>query len=120
MPNPFDDLKKQLFDITTDTFGYNAEWTPLAGGVKQTARVHFKNPNEQVKEFGNLVYKPIIYRMEYKQGDFIGLYELVLAAGRTSGGANLERVIIEGQNYRCHTINALYDGGYYEVELIKE
>lgn len=117
MPNPFDTLKKQVFDITTQTMGYEAEWTPLAGGTKQVCRVHFKSPNEMRKNFGNVMFEARIYKMEYKRGDFVGLYELVANAPSTADGGNLEVVVIEGVSYYCDSINAMFDGDYYEVGL---
>ncbi len=118
MPNEFDLLKMQVFDTTTKAMGYSAEWTPLAGGTKQTCRVHFKSPNAMVKNFGNVMFEARMYKMEYKRGDFVGLYELIVNAPSVANGGNLEVVVIEGVSYYCDSINAMFDGDYYEVSLI--
>lgn len=68
----FDDIQETAFDLVTETFGYDATWTPSAGGDEQTAKVLYKDATEK-HDLSNVDYQVERYVMEYKEGDFVGL-----------------------------------------------
>ena len=110
MSNIFDNLQDNLFNLTTTVFGYDAEWTPSAGGPLQVARVHYKKPNEARNQFGEVDFNPNIHMMEYKEGDFTGLYEAV-----RNGGT--EHVTVNGTLFYVREIKARWDGKTYYAQL---
>lgn len=68
--NIFDSLQNTMFNTVTKTMGYDATWNLL------TARVLFKGPTEKEK-LKDADYDPDKLEMEYKAGDFVGLYTLL-------------------------------------------
>jgi len=110
MPNIFDSLQDNLFNLTTTVFGYDAEWQPSAGGTLQTAKVHFKKPTSARDVHYEVVFDPVMHMMEYKFGDFVGLYESVRAN-------NNETVTIEGIDYYIRQITAHWDGKTYQAQI---
>lgn len=110
MPNIFDNLQDGLFNTTTRVFGYDAEWQPSAGGALQTARVHYKKPNEARDQFREVEYNPYIHEMEYKEGDFVGLAAAVRA------GVS-ETVTVNGADFYVREIKGHWDGKTYRAQL---
>ena len=110
--NIFDSMKGSLFDLTTATFGYSGVWTDQAD-VVQTARIHFRHPNENESLTMGIVFCPTDYFMEYKSGDLPGLYDLVR-------GGSVETVYIETHPYLVMSIRSVYDGDTYQAHLQKQ
>jgi len=102
MGTPFDGIQDALFETVKSVYGTDASWAPSTGGPALTAKVLFKEPTNE-KELAGREYNPIQWIMEYKQGDFDNLFELV-----RSGTS--EMVTIDNQNYYVRTVTALYDG----------
>lgn len=65
-----------MFDTVTNTFGYNAKWTPSNEETEQSAKVLYKDATESqtLSEQDYNIEDPI---MEYKKGDFLTLQQLV-------------------------------------------
>jgi len=110
MANIFDGLQDRLFNLTTTVFGYDAEWQPSAGGVLQTAKVHFKKPTAERDVHYEVVFNPLMHMMEYKQGDFVGLFEAVRENKR-------ETVTINGIAYYIRQITAYWDGKTFRAQI---
>ena len=82
--------------------GYDASWTPIAGGLPVVGRVLLKEPTE--KDLENRVeYNPFIYLLEYFKGTFDGLLE-------SSRGGAIEKLIVLGNTYEVRLPIAKYDG----------
>lgn len=103
MPNIFDGLLKTVFNTTTKLMGYDAEWQPHAGGALQTARVHYKKPNEVRVLDTAFSYNAEHHTMEYLEGAFVGLFESKRA------GVD-EYVTIEGTRFYVEQVVAYWDG----------
>lgn len=110
MANIFDNMQDRLFNLTTTVFGYDAEWTPSAGGALQTAKVHFKKPTAERDVHYEIVWNPLMHMMEYKQGDFVGLSEAVRENRQ-------ETVTINGIAYYIRQIRAYWDGKTFRAEI---
>lgn len=89
--------------------GYDATWTPAAGGGEQTARVLFNKPTgkEKIDEWN---FDPRQFLMEYKEGDFPGLFESV----RNNED---EFVTINSVVYAVRDVRAFFDGKIYKALL---
>lgn len=99
-------MKSQLFDLTTDIFGYDGSWNG------ESARVHFRQPNDKDMLVTGIQYLPTDYFMEYKQGVFSGLYESVRSG-------NVQIVTIEGSQYQVRSVARRYDGDTYQAHIEK-
>ena len=107
--NIFDSLKKQAFDVVTDTMGYNATW--LSESILNSARVGFKDPSEKQELSGIDSWNPDEPFMEYRIGFFENL-KLNVDSG------NLEHIIIEGIGYFAVVeIKTKYDGETFVARL---
>lgn len=117
MANLFDGLQNRVFDTAGRVFGYDAVWTPSGGGPAQTARVLFKDPSDSEEildaaEVRALVYNNVLQPvMEYRAGQFDGLYEAVSDRG------NYEEVTINGGAYQVHKVEPVFDGRTYKAHL---
>lgn len=110
MSNIFDSMQDGLFDLTTTTFGYDASWTPTAGGAPVTGRVHYRRPNEKDSMTSGVAYAPFVFFMEYKEGVFDGLQ----ASVRT--GVD-EIVTVQGVQHYVRSVERVYDGKTYQAHL---
>lgn len=108
--NIFDSMQDGLFDLTTATFGYDASWTPTVGGATQTARVHYRRPNEKDSMTSGVAYMPFVFFMEYKQGVFDGLQESVRS------GVD-EIVTVQGVQHYVRSVERVYDGQTFQAHL---
>lgn len=70
--SPFDLMESSMMDVVASTMGYYAEWTPSAGGDKQSGQVLFQDPTKSssVANTAFLYDRPY---MEYKLDIFDGL-----------------------------------------------
>lgn len=107
--NIFDDLQNMMFDVVSDTMGYDAVW--ITASPQKTARVLLKEPTEQY-DLNGVPYSPFNYMMEYRRGEFDGLIDNV----RHNSD---ERLLINGSEYYVRTIQAAYDGKTYRALLEK-
>jgi hypothetical protein len=104
MGNIFDDMQDGLFDLTTEIFGYDASWTPSTpGSVEQVARVNYRKPNEKDSITNGIVFMPLVYFIEYKEGVFPELKTLV------DNGSD-EIIIIKGAQHIVRSVQRMYDG----------
>ena len=93
MGNIFDSLQNTLFNVVTATMGYDAQWLNSQLGdfdakdfkpadfdtfsdALVTGKVLYKGPTEKEKLL-DADFDPEKVYMEYKQGDFTGLFEAV-------------------------------------------
>ncbi len=109
--NIFDSMQDGLFDITTNTFGYEASWQPTAGGTPLTGRVHYRRPNEKDSMTSGVAYAPFVFFMEYKEGVFDGLQEAV------RNGSTDEVVTVQGVTHYVRSVERVYDGRTYQAHL---
>lgn len=107
--NLFDGLQAAAQGIVSNTFGYDATWAPSAGGPIYSARVLLIDPTdvEQVAEQEYVSNGP---RMDYFQGQFPGLLDLVL-------DRQPELVTINEIQYHCIHGKADYDGKTIKIYL---
>lgn len=111
MSNPFDSLQSTMFSTVANTMGYDASWTPKAGGEAKTAIVLYNGPTEKEKLFST-DYDPDKLMMEYQLGDLPGLFE----AGRSK--QTTEEVTITGiGNFYVKSVKKKWDGKTFEAQL---
>lgn len=106
--NPFDAIQAAAFDVVTNTFGYAAKWTPSDGSAEKTAQVLYKDATEK-QGLSDQDFEVERYKMEYKNGDFPELKNLVDTAD------TIEKVSIETQKdiwleFMVRRIERKFDG----------
>lgn len=89
--------------------GYDATWTPKAGGTIQTGKVHFRNPTETA-EINDREFDPHAWEMEYHIGTFPGLLEII-----EDGGTEI--VDIGGTTFYINEITTHFDGKTFRARL---
>lgn len=99
--NLFDSLQDRVQNIVAQTMGYPASWQPLDGSPLQTATVLLNQPTDKYRlEEDFEIVRP---RMEYKAGDFTGLFERVQKN-------NFEIIVINNISYYTTKAEKKYDG----------
>jgi len=107
--NIFDSLKKQTFDVITNTMGYNATW--ISESDTFTARVGYKDPSEKQELSGIDSWHPDEPFMEYRVGFFENL------KSRVDNGLP-EFVTIEGIGYfAVAEVRTKFDGETFVARL---
>jgi len=107
--NIFDSLKKQTFDVITNTMGYNAVW--ISESDTFTARVGYKDPSEKQELSGIDSWHPDEPFMEYRIGFFENLKY------RVDNGMP-EFVTIEGIGYFAVVeVRTKFDGETFVARL---
>lgn len=109
--NIFDGLQEGLFNTSTTVFGYDASWSPLVGGGPLTASVLLNEPTDREIMFKQ-EYNPEDAWIEYKEGDFPGLYESVRSGGK-------EIVVLNSINYQCRYGVKKYDGKTIRINVTR-
>jgi hypothetical protein len=110
MGNLFDGLQVGVHTIVGKTMGYTATWAPSAGGPTQTAVVLFNEPTQKA-EITDEDFEDIATKMEFLQGDFVGLVESV----RNNG---VETIIISGVSYLTYgKVRQKFDGKTIIINL---
>lgn len=107
--NLFDGLQDMAHNIVQNTMGYPASWTPSTGGPEQTATVLFNKPTQKA-EISDEDYLDVSTKMEYLEGDFVGLEDNV-SSNRT------EIVTIAGIEYACYKVERKFDGKSIIISL---
>lgn len=107
--NLFDALQDGMFDTVSDVYGYDASWTPSAGGAPVTGRVLLKEPTKEY-DLNGVPVTPFHRILEWRKGVLPELFEAIRAKRN-------ERVTINGQQYWCRTVQADYDGKTYRAEI---
>lgn len=107
--NLFDSIQDTVFNIVSNTFGDSASWMPSNGVVLITGSILFKDATETAKILDQ-PYTPKNCMMEYKFGDFTGLFEL------TAVGSE-ERVNINSLEYGVLKVTSKWDGKTFFAEL---
>lgn len=103
MSNIFDKLQANAEGIVRETMGFDASWTPAAGGLPEfTGRILLKEPTEKDNLRG-VEYNPFIYLIEYFGEDFQGLKE-------SSDAGTIETLIVNGEYYEVRIVVSMYDG----------
>lgn len=92
--------------------GYNATWTPSAGGAAITATVLYNGPTEKEKLF-DAEYNPDKLTIEYKLGDLTGLKDAV------DGGANETITVAAFGSFSIKSISTKWDGKTIVANLVK-
>lgn len=101
--NIFDGLQGAAHTVVQNTMGYPASWTPsTGGGPTQNAVVLFNKPTQR-DDISDEDYNDITPKMEYLEGDFIGLDDAV-RSNKT------ETITINGIDYVCYKVDKKYDG----------
>lgn len=100
----FDGLREVAFNVVSKTMGYNATWDG------NTYRVLFRDPSEQ-EQLGQVKYNPNVVHIEYQEGDFPGLSELV------NNGDYTQEVTIKDVTYYVRDVNQIVDGRDYLARL---
>lgn len=109
--NAFDSLQDAMMNTVANTMGYEATWLPSTGGEQKLAQVLYNGPTEKEKLF-DATYDPDKRMMEYKQDDFINLFELT----RANNGVE-EITIIGIGNFYVKSVKKKWDGKTYEAQL---
>lgn len=105
----FDGIQDNVFNIVNKTFGDYATWIPTISREKITGGILFKDATETYKILDQ-PYSPKNCIMEYKKGDFVGLFESV------SRGSE-EIVTIKNIEYGVMKVISKYDGKTFIAEL---
>ena len=111
MGSVFDNLRDITFDTTKRVFGYRCSWTATTGGATYTGLVHFKNPTEEVRMQG-VQYDQNDWQMEYREGDFPTLFNLVEERRDPP-----EVVNIDDQEYYVMSVVQIFDGATFRATL---
>lgn len=113
--NAFDAYQEAAFDVVSNTMGYDASWTPSAGGPTQTCKALLKNPTEAqaFQPVGHELpeYNPHHWMMEYRQGNFEGLKVAV-------DSNEVEEVTVNGQTFNVSAVYTKFDGKTYYAILV--
>lgn len=113
MDNIFDSLKVRVFDIVTNTMGYDASWTSSESGNILFARVGYKDPSEKQELSGVDSWNPDEPFMEYRIGTFEGLKYLV-------DNGIVQKVSIDKKGtFEVRKIETKFDGDCYVARLAK-
>jgi len=103
-----------MFDVVTNTMGYDATWTP-AGGATQTGKVLYNGPTEKEKLF-DANYDPEKLTMEFKDDVFPGLFESV----RSGNKEPISIVLSSGSvSFKIRSVEKQFDGKQYKATLVK-
>lgn len=114
----FDLLQNLVFNVPAALFGEPATWTPGAGGDQMSAQVFFKDPSELVgfarkgQHIKMPEFEPGVPLIEYKAGDFPGLFESV------SNKKVKEYVFVNAQRYYITKVVQKFDGKIYYASAI--
>lgn len=101
--HPFDFLESNIMKVVTSTFGYEASWTPSAGGDAITGKVLLKTPSREQNIQGADYMAPFGI-VEYEKGVLPGLEE---AAKHTT---NQEKITVNGRQFFVRLPFEKYDG----------
>jgi hypothetical protein len=110
--NPFDDIAKQVFSEVASVMGEKAVWHTSNGSGDIEGTVLFKDPSE-VEQIGGpeqYDYRPATPKIEYYNGTFVGLKELVDTQTE-------EQITVHGQRYLILSIEKIADGNTYKAHL---
>ena len=127
MTNQFDTMGKLAFNVITTTFGYEARWQPLASPVTpiMVAIVGFGEPTEG-QNLGNRGLRSMIdeydvfhFWIEWKKGDFPGLFESV----RAGNNGDEEKVTVfsdvypVGRDFLVQEVKSIFDGRCFKAKI---
>jgi hypothetical protein len=107
--NLFDSIQDSVFNIAANTFGSVASWIPSDGFEVISGPILFKDATETAKILDK-PYSPKNCMLEYKQGDFTGLFEL-------AAGGSEEVITINTLNYGVLNVTSKWDGKTFLAEL---
>lgn len=99
----FDALQEQVFTAVRDLYGYDATWTPLAGGPAITGKVLLNHPTESENLAGPAGYDEPQWMVEYLDTAFPGLRQ------SCDTGA-VETITIDGTGYHVRSSTLHFDG----------
>lgn len=101
--------KSALWPVVEKVMGDEATWTPAAGGPALTATVLFNEPTKPQMQMG-LEYQPVGWEMEYRQDQFVGLYEAVRQG-------SYETIAYLGRSFAVREVTLLHDGLTFRAKL---
>lgn len=107
--NLFDSIQDSAFNVVVNTFGGAASWLPSNSPDLVEGGILFKDATETAKLLEQ-PYNPKNCMMEFKKGDFPGLFEL------TAIGSE-EIVKINTVNYGVLKVTSKWDGKTFFAEL---
>ena len=115
LSNQFDSLSSKVFDVCSKVMGYDASWTPSAGGSVQTAKVLFGEPTKEDRlgEYGDN-YNLRTFFMEYYAGSFTGLFDSVQDANEEVVTISIDDI---DRTFVVLHDEAKYDGRNYRVKI---
>jgi hypothetical protein len=108
MPNLFDNIEKTVMNTVTNTFGYDAIWKKQ-DGTEVTGRVLLNRPTQKAT-INDQDYDAISPKMEYTEGDFLGLFDRVR-------GNNSEEIWIGGYQHFAFKAERKFDGKTVIISL---
>lgn len=106
----FDDMQNTVFETAKDVFGREVSWLSVDQLASYSGKILFKNPTEELQIAG-VIYDPLSWQMEYKEGDFVGLKE------RVDGRGSIETVVIDGNEFVVRSIDTVHDGKTFRGNL---
>ncbi len=106
-------LQDNAYNVVATTMGYPASWLPDGADTAFTAKVLFNEPTDDKDKVSEQQYVSPNPQMEYKQGNFPGLYEAI----RSSNGG--QEITINGMAYIALIANRKYDGKTIIVDVIQ-
>lgn len=107
--NLFDGIQERMFDTVGKVYGYDASWTPSAGGEAVTGRVLLKEPTKEY-DLNGVPYTPFHRILEWRSGVLDGLFEAIRSKKN-------EIVIVSGKQYYCRNVEADYDGKTFKAQI---
>lgn len=113
----FDSLQNLVFNVPAALFGEPATWTPSVGGAQLSAQVFFKDPSElngfarKGQHTSLPEFEPGVPLIEYKSGDFPGLFESV-------SSKNKEYILLNDKRYFITKVVKKFDGKIFYASAI--
>jgi hypothetical protein len=105
----FDNLQTAVFGTVNTVMADVAVWTPSTGGSAITAKVLFNDPTGK-EEISQQEYDAAKPSIEYLDGTFTGLFELV-------SGNKRESITINGHQFKAIKAEKKYDGKTIIIHL---
>ena len=104
MGAPFERMKRAAFDAAVRTMGVPATWQGETQGVL------FNRPDRE-EQRADIDFNTTHYEMEYRLGQFSGLYGLVR-------DGSVQTVNVSGTEYTVRHVMKMHDGDTYRAQLV--
>lgn len=115
MDNIFDNIQATAFNVVAQTMGTFAKWKP-AGLAELTAQVLYKDATAKF-DIADVELRDQRHIMEYREGDFPGLYEAI-----RSGELQTVTITLKGNAvaFYCQRPEKKFDGKTIITYLIEK